>query len=513
MKKTKKHMNWKEFLLWTNCLLFVISTSIPNYLLSQEETRNYRYLNTVKGDNFWEKEAGTTENSNIIGIEILDNNLYFLNKRDGLFTSGDLPLAKELRKVQVANNQKDDLLINSLKINSNNELVLFYENKYYYNLSSNATERFRHLDEDIAFTDFVLTENGTVVAGTKGKGLIIYKPETSYSIRHNQYNNDFISNNINTLFEDSKNNIWIGTDMGLAVYNSGEVKILTTPERSLFQKVFNPIEGKYVDMSIEAITERFGKLIIASKDGVFEVETDQDSIVDVRSLGIRQQLGEKKLNFVNDLMVDHRNDLWIAGNILLKYNFITNQIIKVFNDFEFYNSQRAICLAEDTRNKSVWVGTGGSGIFVIDNNPTISSQLLQEVNSDPPPSNIPVNKKFIAKDILFEMNSRNIKPESFEYLREIAAKLQKLSKSGCLIQVVLEGHTSKDRAANKNNSLDLSQWRAEEIRNYFIGRGIDHQFFKCIGMGDSEPNQDCDDSVFSECHRRVEMLILSDCED
>lgn len=507
-------MNWKEFLLWTNFLLFVISTSIPNHLLSQEETRSHRYLNTVKGENFWDKGVGTTENSNIIGIKILDKNLYFLNKRDGLFTSSDLPFAKELRKVQVDNNPKDNLPINSLKLNSKNELILFYDNKYYYNLSSNSTERFRHLDEDIAFTDFVLTKNGTVVAGTKGKGLIIYKPETSYSIRHNKYNNYFISNNINTLFEDSKNNIWIGTDRGLAVYNSeGEVKILTTPERSLFQKVFNPIEGKYFDISIEAITERYGKLIIASKDGVFEIETVHDSIVDVRSLSIRQQLGEKKLTFVNDLMVDHRNDLWIAGNILLKYNFITNQIIKVFNDFEFYNSQRAICLAEDMSNKSVWVGTGGSGIFVIDNNPKISSPLLQEVNSDQPPSNIPVNKKFIAKDILFEMNSRNIKPESFEYLGEITAKLQKLSKSECLTQVILEGHTSKDRVANKNHSLDLSRWRAEEIRNYFIGRGIDHQFFKCTGMGDSEPNQDCDDSVFSECHRRVEILILSDCED
>lgn len=101
----------------------------------------------------------------------------------------------------------------------------------------------------------------------------------------------------------------------------------------------------------------------------------------------------------------------------------------------------------------------------------------------------------------FESNSDRLLSGVESVLNNAAATLKKNPE----IKVEVAGHTDSDGAADYNESL--STRRAETVRDYLIGEGVDANRMTARGYGESEPVADNATSAGKATNRRVELRI------
>jgi len=90
--------------------------------------------------------------------------------------------------------------------------------------------------------------------------------------------------------------------------------------------------------------------------------------------------------------------------------------------------------------------------------------------------------KFVTRGILFDVNSENIKPESYRSLKDIANVLTENAD----VKVKIIGHTDSD--GDDNSNLDLSKRRAEAVKAALIAQfNIDASHMETDGKGETEP--------------------------
>ena len=102
--------------------------------------------------------------------------------------------------------------------------------------------------------------------------------------------------------------------------------------------------------------------------------------------------------------------------------------------------------------------------------------------------------------VLFDFNSADLKNE-LNKLSDILAYLQKNPKSS----ITVIGHT--DKIGSQNFNLKLSKRRAEAVRKFLVGNGIDSSRIKMIGRGKLEPIADNSTEEGRAKNRRAEMNI------
>ncbi|MGF6907330.1 OmpA family protein, partial [Fusobacterium sp. PH5-44] len=103
--------------------------------------------------------------------------------------------------------------------------------------------------------------------------------------------------------------------------------------------------------------------------------------------------------------------------------------------------------------------------------------------------------------IIFDKNSDQIKNSSNDILDSIADYLSNNSKA--TIKVI--GHTDSD--GDRNYNKDLSQRRANNIKTYFINKGIDGTRITSIGHGENKPLVPNKGSANKAKNRRVDIEI------
>ncbi|MFZ5480566.1 MAG: OmpA family protein [Myxococcota bacterium] len=109
----------------------------------------------------------------------------------------------------------------------------------------------------------------------------------------------------------------------------------------------------------------------------------------------------------------------------------------------------------------------------------------------------------IRDKIFFEFDSATIKAESFPILDDVTAVLENHPE----IQLVeVQGHTS-DEGTDEYN-LELSQRRAESVRDYLLKNGIAGDRLVAKGYGESQPLQPGTSEEAREANRRVVFHIL-----
>ena len=104
-----------------------------------------------------------------------------------------------------------------------------------------------------------------------------------------------------------------------------------------------------------------------------------------------------------------------------------------------------------------------------------------------------------------KMEEATIKPYSFAILRAVAGILQTHPK---IKRLSIEGHTD-DRGGKKYN-LELSQKRAESVRQFIISEGVGEERLVAVGHGKEKPASKARGAEAREINRRVEFLILND---
>ena len=103
---------------------------------------------------------------------------------------------------------------------------------------------------------------------------------------------------------------------------------------------------------------------------------------------------------------------------------------------------------------------------------------------------------------LFDLNKATLKPAGQAELDQLASDLGKLTS---IESITIVGHTDSTGAASYNQSL--SEKRANSVRDYLIGKGVDPALMNASGMGETSPVADNSTRDGRAQNRRVEITI------
>ncbi len=117
---------------------------------------------------------------------------------------------------------------------------------------------------------------------------------------------------------------------------------------------------------------------------------------------------------------------------------------------------------------------------------------------------IEMPKLFTLDNVYFDTGKATLKPASYTELDELFDYLN-LKKTTV---VEIAGHT--DDVGTDEDNLDLSQRRAESVRNYLIKKGIDPSRIQARGYGESSPVADNSTAEGRASNRRTEVRLITE---
>ena len=109
----------------------------------------------------------------------------------------------------------------------------------------------------------------------------------------------------------------------------------------------------------------------------------------------------------------------------------------------------------------------------------------------------------ILDKVFFETGEAVIKPESFDLLRQVALVLR---TNDDITKVEVGGHT--DDRGNDQKNLELSQRRADAVRQWLVDYGIEAERLVAVGYGETTPLEQGRSADARAANRRVEFKIL-----
>jgi OmpA-OmpF porin, OOP family len=203
----------------------------------------------------------------------------------------------------------------------------------------------------------------------------------------------------------------------------------------------------------------------------------------------------------------------VTGSVAVRPD-LWGRIAALKKQEKFSCGQRPIAEAEV---QLVWAGHEKleSGWSYAESYARSAEELLNEAQSaiDVCTARMPVIEKItLSSDALFGFEKAELEPSALGRLNRLADNI-KMAKT--LDEVVLVGHTDRLRSDGhpERNQL-LSEQRAENIKQYLIGRGIPADKIHASGAGSSQPVVQCPTGVSKEkqviClqpNRRVEIVL------
>ena len=105
-------------------------------------------------------------------------------------------------------------------------------------------------------------------------------------------------------------------------------------------------------------------------------------------------------------------------------------------------------------------------------------------------------------DMMFSTNSAVLQPGAYSEIDRVCQVLNKYPQ--CRIRI--EGHT--DSVGSESYNMQLSQQRAESVRNALVQRNVDPARLQAVGMGESQPIAGNDNEGGRQMNRRVTMKII-----
>jgi outer membrane protein OmpA-like peptidoglycan-associated protein len=104
-------------------------------------------------------------------------------------------------------------------------------------------------------------------------------------------------------------------------------------------------------------------------------------------------------------------------------------------------------------------------------------------------------------DVLFESGKADLKSGATGNLNKLIAFLNNYPSR----TVMIEGHT--DSVGGEDYNQGLSQRRADSVKSYLAGQGIDSGRLDASGHGESDPVADNESAAGRQQNRRVEVII------
>ena len=110
----------------------------------------------------------------------------------------------------------------------------------------------------------------------------------------------------------------------------------------------------------------------------------------------------------------------------------------------------------------------------------------------------------LSGSVLFASGKSELLPMAQKKLDEVAGVLVKAKSPG----FVVEGHTDSNGSDTFN--MNLSQARAQSVRDYLVSRGVPSEEIKALGKGETTPIADNTTAEGRANNRRVEIVLLKD---
>lgn len=173
---------------------------------------------------------------------------------------------------------------------------------------------------------------------------------------------------------------------------------------------------------------------------------------------------------------------------------INYQILKPNEPFEFkVNPQKDYKLRAHSRNKNQYY-TGTSEFQTFQNKYEYRTELLLE--------QFQVNKEYELKDVRFDPDEYDIKPNFFKELNQLALFLVENKN----IIVEISAHTDSEGQAEQN--MKLSRRRAESIVTYLKSKGVNAKSITAKGYGSTKPKASNETATGREINRRCAFKII-----
>ena len=116
---------------------------------------------------------------------------------------------------------------------------------------------------------------------------------------------------------------------------------------------------------------------------------------------------------------------------------------------------------------------------------------------------IEVNAAVVLKNIFFDYNKFDLKPESQVELDKVVQLLQ----DNPTVKIQIEGHT--DNIGNASDNMKLSDNRAKAVVNYLVGKNISISRLTAKGFGATKPISDNAREEGRAQNRRTELKVIA----
>ena len=222
---------------------------------------------------------------------------------------------------------------------------------------------------------------------------------------------------------------------------------------------------------------------------------------DIYSFTIPQPFRPDPVSWVKGKVVSRKTGMRISADIVLN-DLVTNKSIQ--HQYSFENDGEFLFCLPAGHNYGLNISKTGylfhSENFNLINAFSRQKPLNLEIAMDP----IETGKSVILKNIFFDTDSFNLKPESKGQLTEIVDFMK--GNPGLVIEI--GGHT--DDQGSESHNLILSEKRAEAVVQYLIIHGISTGRLQSHGYGFSVPLTDNSTEEGRAMNRRTEFRILEE---
>ncbi|HNB44104.1 MAG TPA: OmpA family protein, partial [Burkholderiaceae bacterium] len=115
----------------------------------------------------------------------------------------------------------------------------------------------------------------------------------------------------------------------------------------------------------------------------------------------------------------------------------------------------------------------------------------------------PVSEKVtFAADAFFDTGKSKLKPEAGAKLDDLVGKVKDIN----LEVIIAVGHTDSDGSDAMNQKLSVA--RAEAVKQYLVGKGVEQNRVYTEGKGEKQPVADNSTKEGKQKNRRVEIEVV-----
>lgn len=196
---------------------------------------------------------------------------------------------------------------------------------------------------------------GNIWMGSYSKGISCYNKQKQKFVNYTKENSSLSDNSIQRIIEDSHGNIWIGTfQQGIDLFNEKQKSFTNFNDNSSSQLLY------HIHDMLEYAP---GMLLIAADNGANYFNTESKTVLPADAPHLALRFRSNK--FIYSMFIDREESLWLGSY------FSGVEFISIFqSNFNYYTcgekEGKVINAIVEDKNGNCYIGTDDNGIFFLD---------------------------------------------------------------------------------------------------------------------------------------------------